>query len=454
MSDCTDDRLDAVSRLLRIVDRLRDPGGCPWDRDQTLEATAPHVLEEAYEVADAMTRGDRAVIAGELGDLLMNVLLAARIAQDAQSFTLKDVADAIADKLVRRHPHVFGEVKATGVEQVLANWEEIKRAERAEDADPSVLAGVPAALPALLRAFRMGEKAARVGFRWQDGSGAWAKLDEELGELKHALAGADADRIDEELGDVLFSVVNVARHAGVNPETALRRAATRFGERFRVLERELGSTMKQCSEAELAARYRAAKLAVDVDLAALPERAPDEWRDAVRQAARERRLLLDAVRDLPTDLLERRPADGGWSMLQVIEHLGMVEARIAQGLSAARARLAAAGPLEPFPVEGLAALPPKNRLFAPIERVDAPQRMVPTGAVDRARAFTALEEARAAAFALLPDVVSIHPRRLTQPHPYFGELDVLQWFEFLAMHDRVHRGQIVRLRTAFAKEGS
>ncbi|MCC7172486.1 MAG: nucleoside triphosphate pyrophosphohydrolase [Planctomycetes bacterium] len=454
MSQSADDRLDAFANLLRIVDRLRDPGGCPWDRDQTLEATAPHVLEEAYEVADAMARGDRGVIAGELGDLLMNVLLACRIAQDAGAFSLKDAAAAIADKLVRRHPHVFGEVKVEGVEQVLANWEEIKRAERAQDVDPSVLAGVPAALPALLRAFRMGEKAARVGFRWQDGHGAWAKLDEELGELKAALASNEIDRVDEEIGDVLFSVVNVARHAGVNPETALRRAGTRFSERFRVLERELGASMKGRSEAELAERYRAAKRVVDPDLRALPPHAPVEWLEPVRQAARERRLLLDQVRDLPTDLLGKAPQDGGWSMLQVVEHVGLVEARVAHGLRTGFAALAAAGPIAPFPPEGLAAYPPKNRLHEPIERVNAPERVLPSATVDRGQAFAALEAARVGVFERLPELVRIHPRALTLPHPYFGDLDVLQWFEFLAMHDRVHRGQILRLRAAFAKDGS
>lgn len=454
MPNPNDDRLDAFVHLLRIVDRLRDPGGCPWDRDQTLESTAPHLLEEAYEVADAMARGDRGAIAGELGDLLMNVLLSCRIAQDANSFSLREVASAIADKLVRRHPHVFGDGKATGVEQVLANWEEIKRAERAQDADPSVLAGVPAALPALLRAYRMGEKAARVGFRWQDGRGAWTKLEEELGELSAALTTTDADRIDEELGDVLFAVVNVARHAGVNPETALRRAATRFSDRFRVLERELGASMKERSESELAERFRAAKRVVDSDLAALPPQAPDEWREPIRQAARERRLLLEQVRDLPTDLLAKGPRDGGWSMLQVVEHLGLVEARIAHGLRGGLAALSAAGPVEPFPADGLAAHPPKNRLYEPIERVNAPERMVPTGAVDRAQAFAALDASRSAVFAQLPELVRIHPRRLTLPHPYFGELDVLQWIEFLAVHDRVHRAQIARVRSAFAKDGA
>lgn len=249
-----------LHRLIDVIARLRAPDGCPWDREQSEISMAPHLLEEAFEAVDALNSGDATASADELGDVLMNVLMIAQIAGEAGRFDLEDIARAIADKLVRRHPHVFGDVEVADSDQVLRNWEAIKQKEKSTDGAPrGVLAGVPAALPALLRAYRIGEKAARVGFDWPDRQGPRAKLDEELRELDAALAGGDAQRIGDELGDVLFSVVNVARHAGVNPEMALRTMLDRFAARFAHVERQLGDRLRDASLEEKEALWLAAK---------------------------------------------------------------------------------------------------------------------------------------------------------------------------------------------------
>lgn len=234
-------------RLLAVIRRLRAPGGCPWDREQTEASMAPHLLEETFEAVDAIRAGDADASCEELGDVLMNVLMIAQIAAEAGRFGSEDVARTIADKLIRRHPHVFGDVQARDSEQVLRNWERIKQTERdkAESSEPAgLLDGLPADLPALLLAFRLGEKAGRVGFDWPDPSGPRAKLDEELRELDDALAQSDAKAIEAELGDLLFSVANLARHHGVNPEMALRDTAIRFRRRFAHVERTLGSRLR------------------------------------------------------------------------------------------------------------------------------------------------------------------------------------------------------------------
>ena len=255
-----DPRLRAMARLLDVIARLRAPDGCPWDREQTPATMAPHLLEEAFEAADAIRGGDESETREELGDVLMNVLMIAQMRSEVGSFDAGDVADAIADKLVRRHPHVFGDAKATDAREVLGRWEELKRAERrAGNRASGALAGVPAALPALLRAFRVGEKAARVGFDWPDRSGPRAKLDEEIGELDEAIAGGDPARIESELGDVLFSLCNLARHLGVEPETALRGTIDRFSARFGRIEAEFGERLAEVGLAELDAAWNRAK---------------------------------------------------------------------------------------------------------------------------------------------------------------------------------------------------
>jgi tetrapyrrole methylase family protein/MazG family protein len=244
MPDPNDDRpkLEAIDALLKVIARLRAPDGCPWDREQTTVSMGPHLLEEAHEAADAVRRADDAETVEELGDVMMNVLMIAQIASEAGRFDAADVARAIADKLVRRHPHVFGDVVAEDASTVLANWEAIKRREKGEK-PRETLDGVPVSLPGLLRAFRVGEKAARVGFDWPDAQGPRAKIDEELAELDEALAAGDDEAAAAELGDLLFAVCNLARHRGLEPESALRGTVDRFMARFRLVEAELGDRL-------------------------------------------------------------------------------------------------------------------------------------------------------------------------------------------------------------------
>jgi len=244
---------------MEIIARLRAPDGCPWDREQTEITMAPHLLEEAYEALEAIRGGDAEASCEELGDVLMNVLMVAQIASEQDRFDAEDVARAIADKLVNRHPHVFGDVKAENAEQVLENWEQIKRTEKPDRPARGALEGVPAALPALLKATRIGEKASRVGFDWPDPEGPRQKLTEELGELDQALAAGDQESVQRELGDVLFSLCNVARHAGVNAEMALRETIDRFSARFGHIEQSLGNRLKEASLAEKEALWQTAK---------------------------------------------------------------------------------------------------------------------------------------------------------------------------------------------------
>ena len=216
----------AVNRIIAIVERLRDPViGCDWDRVQTFATIAPYTVEEAYEVADAIARNDMAALKDELGDLLFQVVLHARIAEQLGAFGFADVADAIADKMERRHPHLFGDAATR------PDWEVLKAAER--PADASALDGVALALPALMRAEKLQKRAARTGFDWPDSAGPRAKIDEELVEIEEAMT--DVERADE-VGDLLFAVVNYARHLGVDPETALRGASAKFERRFRAIE--------------------------------------------------------------------------------------------------------------------------------------------------------------------------------------------------------------------------
>lgn len=449
-----DRRLQEFTRLLGVIDRLRDPEGCPWDRDQSLESMAPCLLEEAYEVVDALLSGQRRAVAGELGDLLMNILLVARIAEDAGEFSLEQVAGSIADKLVRRHPHVFSSSEVAGVEGVLRNWEKIKQEERAGDDDRSTLAGVPAALPALLRAYRLGEKAARVGFTWPDIGGALAKLDEELGEFREALAKNDRQQSTEELGDVLFSVVNVARHAGIEPETALRRAAGRFSERFRYLEEHLDQPMDEVGLERLDQLWREAKR-VAREQGVVPEHAGEEWREACRRLDLGRRVLLESMQDLPPDLVAIRPAGAvsAWSVAEVLEHVWRSETAVTAGLLRSVAARLESGEPAAFPPEGIVrrqgAVP--ERLGT--ERVEAPERTRPQGGVDREELLARLVRSRATLLSHLPQWVRWDPRELGMPHPALGQLDLLQWMRFLAEHELRHSDQILRIRKAFASAG-
>lgn len=241
-----------LRRLLDIMAALRDPRtGCPWDRDQRFETIAPYTIEEAYEVADAIARHDLAALPDELGDLLLQVVYHARMAEEAGLFGFTDVARAIADKMVRRHPHVFGELAARDAAAQSASWEAQKSAERAARAETGTLAGVPSALPALTRALKLTARAARVGFDWPDAGAVLDKLDEELAELRAELAQANPDRLADELGDMLFVIANLARKLDLDPEACLRAANRKFTRRFDAVEQRLAAAGKAPSDASL-----------------------------------------------------------------------------------------------------------------------------------------------------------------------------------------------------------
>lgn len=250
-----------MARLRWVLKALRAPDGCPWDREQTLQSIQPCLQEECYELLSAMGGSDLANHREELGDVLLQVLFQCDIREDEGAFGFDDVVNSLADKLIHRHPHVFGDVKAADTETVLRNWEQIKQREHKEP-KASALDGVPEALPALLKAQRTQHKAAKVGFDWKDADGPNEKLDEEMAELRAAIASGDRAAIEEELGDVLFSLVNVARHVQVDAERALRAATQKFSERFRAVEARVkasGRNMKELSLAELDAVWDAVK---------------------------------------------------------------------------------------------------------------------------------------------------------------------------------------------------
>lgn len=221
--------------LAHLTDRLLGPGGCPWDQEQTHETLKKYLLEEVYEVFEAIDSGDREHFREELGDLLLQPFLNAQISARDGGFSIQEVAQTITEKLIRRHPHVFGDVVATDTEAVLRNWAEIKRLEKKEGAR-STLDGVPPAMPALFRALQISKRAAKQGFEWPDYASVLEKLREELSELEEAVAGGDPARIEAELGDVLFTVVNLARWQRVDPEEALRKMLARFERRYRRME--------------------------------------------------------------------------------------------------------------------------------------------------------------------------------------------------------------------------
>jgi len=219
--------------LVALMQRLLGEGGCPWDREQDMKSLRRYVLEEACEVIDAIDENDPVHIQEELGDLALQVVFLGELGRRESAFGPDDVIRGIVSKLVRRHPHVFGEVQVSGSEEVLTNWEAIKAE---ENKDRGVLDGVPRSLPALYRAQRMSEKVSRVGFDWPDGRGSRDKVSEELAEVDEAIIGGDKQRIEEELGDLLFSLVNLARHHGVDAELALRNTSDRFARRFSHVE--------------------------------------------------------------------------------------------------------------------------------------------------------------------------------------------------------------------------
>lgn len=262
--------MDRFDELARVMARLRAPEGCPWDREQTHRSLRPYFLEETYEALEAIDAEDWARLSDELGDVLLQIVFHAQIAAEEKRFTIDEVCGAIADKLVRRHPHVFGEVEVDDADHVKKNWDQIKRGEKGDRADEhSALDGVPAHLPALLRAQRVQERASSVGFDWQTIAGPLDKVAEELDEVRaewaeaeragaapdSAAPGDDADarhrRLEEEFGDLLFSLVNAARFLKVPPEDALRRAVGKFEARFRQVERTFRARGRQLGDATL-----------------------------------------------------------------------------------------------------------------------------------------------------------------------------------------------------------
>ena len=260
--------LSEVERLEGIMARLRAEGGCPWDRTQNLKSLRPYLVEETYEVLDEMDRvgegGSWRALCEELGDLLFQIVFHAQLASEVGEFQLADVAAAISEKITRRHPHVFGTLRVEGAEEVLQNWARLKAEERRlkSGSEGSVLEGVPRAAPALLRAERLTEKASRIGFDWPDVKSVREKLDEELLELDVAMASKDKDAVEHELGDVLFSLANLARHLASPAEDALRAANRRFTERFSAVERGLaakGVPFGQATLAEMDALWEDAK---------------------------------------------------------------------------------------------------------------------------------------------------------------------------------------------------
>lgn len=251
-ADALDPRWTPLEQLLRIMARLRAPDGCPWDREQSHATLRQSVIEEAYEVAAAINSGDDANLREELGDLLLQVVFHAQMANERGDWNFDTVASGIVEKLVRRHPHVFGSENASDSAAVLTRWEEIKRAEKGTTATASALDGVSEGLPSLMRAEKVQKKAAKVGFDWSDLPPVVAKVREEIAEVEGALG--DADKVEEEIGDLLFAVVNLARKLKVDGEVALQRATDKFAARFRQVEsiaRERGLTLEKMTLAEM-----------------------------------------------------------------------------------------------------------------------------------------------------------------------------------------------------------
>jgi len=249
---------DAIRSLVKLVARLRGPGGCPWDAEQTDDTIKIYLLEEAYEVLDALEGVSPREVCSELGDLLFQILFLAQLASERGEFDFNEVVEGITEKMTRRHPHVFGDTKVDGAEDVASNWVKIKRKETGRPKSTSfLLQSVPSDLPALLRAHRLSERASKVGFDWADREEIWAKVQEEFEELESAIHHGDQEGIVEEMGDLLFSLTNLARHSGVNAENILRKGNQKFLERFEKMEARLADSGTGLEEATLDQMNRA-----------------------------------------------------------------------------------------------------------------------------------------------------------------------------------------------------
>lgn len=253
-----EEKLQAFGRMLDVLDVLRVK--CPWDAKQTNESLRPNTIEETFELAEALSLNDPENIKKELGDVLLHIAFYAKIGQEKGQFDIADVCNALTDKLIFRHPHVFGETKVNGTDEVLSNWEQLKLKEKG--GNKTVLGGVPSALPALIKANRIQEKVRNVGFDWEEPSQVWDKVNEEISEVKSEIEAADRDAMEAEFGDLLFAVVNAARLYGVNPENALERTNKKFIARFNYLENachERGLDLKKMSLAEMDTIWEEAK---------------------------------------------------------------------------------------------------------------------------------------------------------------------------------------------------
>lgn len=261
-------RSSTFEELVAIMRKLRAPGGCPWDAEQTHESLTRYLLEETYEVIEAIDEKSPQHLKEELGDLLLQPIFHAAIAEEAGDFTIDNVIGTLCDKLIRRHPHVFGDLEIKDSEAQIENWESIKRQEKGDER-PSALSGVPDHLPALLKAHKISEKASRVGFDWEHADQVLAKVMEELHEFEEAWAGGDPTRMEDELGDLLFAIANLGRFLSLNPEEALRKTITRFQKRFSFVEAELhrqGVPMQNASFEEMDALWERAKCAEKVNV--------------------------------------------------------------------------------------------------------------------------------------------------------------------------------------------
>lgn len=251
-----------IDRLLEIMRKLRAPDGCPWDREQTIDSLKSSLIEETYEVVDAMESGDRSELKEELGDLLLQVVFQSQICAEEGAFTFDDVVSGVADKLVRRHPHVFGSVQADTPDEVIRNWEKIKKTEKGGEMPRSLVDGIPRHLPALSKAHLVQKRVAKVGFEWDEISGVVGKLEEELAEVKEAMEQQNDRAIREELGDLMFSVVNLSRYLGHESEELLNENIAKFMRRFQGVESRLhaeGRELEACSVDELEAVWIAVK---------------------------------------------------------------------------------------------------------------------------------------------------------------------------------------------------
>ncbi|MBL7804624.1 MAG: nucleoside triphosphate pyrophosphohydrolase [Saprospiraceae bacterium] len=247
-------KLEAFGRLLTIMDELREK--CPWDRKQTLESLRNLTIEETYELADAILSNDLPGIKEEIGDLMLHMTFYAKIASEQGAFDMADALHAICDKLVARHPHIYGDVQVADEDEVKRNWEQLKL----KEGKKSLLAGVPNSLPAMVKAYRMQEKTKQVGFEWENTEQVWAKVEEEIGELQDNLrTGASQDKVEEEFGDVLFALVNYGRFIGVDPETALERVNRKFKSRFEYIERQAPKPLQDMTLAEMDVLWEEAK---------------------------------------------------------------------------------------------------------------------------------------------------------------------------------------------------